>query len=167
MPFPSVSPALARALAAREYLDPTPVQAAVLQPETAGRDLVVSAQTGSGKTVAYGLAFAPTVLGDDDVFPARSGAPLALIIAPTRELAMQVHAELSWLYAEAGAKIVSCVGGMDARGERRLRMPYQLNPECTSPCRCATRFPRLLVKTKKCFSLCAGPQSFAGQESLP
>jgi len=120
MPFPSVSPALARALAAREYLDPTPVQAAVLQPETAGRDLVVSAQTGSGKTVAYGLAFAPTVLGDDDVFPARSGAPLALIIAPTRELAMQVHAELSWLYAEAGAKIVSCVGGMDARGERRL-----------------------------------------------
>ena len=120
MNFPSVNPALSRALVAREYLEPTPVQSAVLQPETEGRDLVVSAQTGSGKTVAYGLAFAPTLLGTDENFPARSGAPLALIIAPTRELAMQVHAELSWLYAEAGAKIVSCVGGMDARGERRL-----------------------------------------------
>ena len=120
MNFPSVNPALARALAAREYLEPTPVQAAVLQAGTDGRDLVVSAQTGSGKTVAYGLAFAPTLLGSEELFPARSGAPLALIIAPTRELAMQVHAELSWLYAETGAKIVSCVGGMDARGERRL-----------------------------------------------
>lgn len=120
MNFPSVNPALARALVARDYLEPTPVQAAVLQPNTEGRDLVVSAQTGSGKTVAYGLAFAPTLLGTDELFSTRSGAPLALIIAPTRELAMQVHAELSWLYAEAGAKIVSCVGGMDARGERRL-----------------------------------------------
>ena len=120
MNFPSVNPALSRALVARDYLEPTPVQSAVLQPETEGRDLVVSAQTGSGKTVAYGLAFAPTLLGTEELFPARSGAPLALIIAPTRELAMQVHAELSWLYAETGAKIVSCVGGMDARGERRL-----------------------------------------------
>jgi ATP-dependent RNA helicase DeaD len=118
MNFPSVNPALARALAAREYLDPTPVQAAVLQPETAGRDLLVSAQTGSGKTVAYGLALAPTLLGTEESF-ARPAAPLALIIAPTRELAMQVHAELTWLYAETAARIVSCVGGMDARTERR------------------------------------------------
>ena len=120
MNFPSVNPALARTLAAREYLEPTAVQAAVLQPETEGRDLLVSAQTGSGKTVAYGLAFAPTLLGTDEKFPARSGAPLALIIAPTRELAMQVQAELTWLYADTGAKIVCCVGGMDARAERRL-----------------------------------------------
>ena len=120
MNFPSVNPALARTLAAREYLEPTAVQAAVLQPETEGRDLLVSAQTGSGKTVAYGLAFAPTLLGADERFPARSGAPLALIIAPTRELAMQVQAELTWLYADTGAKIVCCVGGMDARAERRL-----------------------------------------------
>ncbi|MEI7711757.1 MAG: DEAD/DEAH box helicase [Rhodospirillales bacterium] len=120
MNFPSVNPALARTLVAREYLEPTAVQAAVLQPETAGRDLLVSAQTGSGKTVAYGLAFAPTLLGADERFPARSGAPLALIIAPTRELAMQVQAELTWLYADTGAKIVCCVGGMDARAERRL-----------------------------------------------
>jgi len=118
MPFPVIHPALDRALAERNYLEPTPVQEAVLQPEAAGRDLLVSAQTGSGKTVAFGLAFAETILGDAERFP-RAGAPLALIIAPTRELAMQVHGELSWLYAPAGARIVSCVGGMDARREAR------------------------------------------------
>lgn len=50
------SPGLARALAERDYRDPTPVQNAVLKEEIQGRDLLVSAQTGSGKTVAYGLA---------------------------------------------------------------------------------------------------------------
>ena len=119
MSFPPTNPALARALAARDYLEPTSVQSAVLQPETDGRDLLVSAQTGSGKTVAYGLAFGPTLLGDSETFPLSSGAPLALIIAPTRELAMQVHGELTWLYAETGARILSCVGGMDASRERR------------------------------------------------
>jgi ATP-dependent RNA helicase DeaD len=118
MPFPAIHPALDRALAERNYLEPTPVQEAVLQPEAAGRDLLVSAQTGSGKTVAFGLAFAATILGEADRFP-WAAAPLALVIAPTRELAMQVHGELSWLYAPAGARIVSCVGGMDARREAR------------------------------------------------
>ena len=45
--------------------------------------------------------------------------PLALVVAPTRELALQVKRELTWLYGEAGGKIVSCVGGMDSRDERR------------------------------------------------
>ncbi len=118
MPFPATNPALDRALLDRGYLEPTPVQQAVLEAEAAGRDLLVSAQTGSGKTVAFGLAFAETILGTAERLP-RAGAPLALIIAPTRELAMQVHGELSWLYAEAGARVVSCVGGMDARREAR------------------------------------------------
>jgi ATP-dependent RNA helicase DeaD len=93
------------------------VQEAVLQPDLAGRDLLVSAQTGSGKTVAFGLAFASTLLAADSVPP--PGAPLALVIAPTRELAMQVQGELAWLYAGAGAQVVACVGGMDARREQR------------------------------------------------
>ena len=116
MPFPPIDPALDQALSARDYREPTSVQSAVLQPEAAGRDLLVSAQTGSGKTVAFGLAFAPTIMDEGHLPP--PGLPLALIIAPTRELALQVHAELSWLYA--GARIVSCVGGMDARREARV-----------------------------------------------
>ena len=118
MPFPTVHPALARALAAQGYAEPTPVQAAVLADEAAGRDLLVSAQTGSGKTVAFGLAAGPTLLGEADKL-AYSVAPLALVIAPTRELAIQVNTELSWLYKDAGAIVVSCVGGMDPRREQR------------------------------------------------
>jgi len=64
MPFPAVHPALDRALINKGYAEPTPVQAAVLEAEHADRDLLVSAQTGSGKTVAFGLAAAPTLLGD-------------------------------------------------------------------------------------------------------
>lgn len=109
---------LARALAAKGYETLTPVQSAIIEDETAGRDLLVSAQTGSGKTVAFGMAIAPTLLGDADRFT-EVGAPLALVIAPTRELALQVQRELDWLYAEAGARTASCVGGMDARTERR------------------------------------------------
>ena len=120
MSFPTdLNPALARALAAHDYAEPTAVQSAVLAPEAAGRDLLVSAQTGSGKTVAFGLAIAPTILGDAERFPPPA-APLALVIAPTRELAMQVKAELMWLYAETGARIASCVGGMDSRAEQRV-----------------------------------------------
>jgi ATP-dependent RNA helicase DeaD len=117
MAFPNTHPALAAALAAQGYQEPTAVQAAVLEAP-AGADLLVSAQTGSGKTVAFGLAAASELLGEAASFDA-AGAPLALIIAPTRELALQVSRELGWLYAEAGARIATCVGGMDARREQR------------------------------------------------
>ena len=117
--FFSTNPSLARALAERAYSDPTPVQAAVLEPEAADRDLLVSAQTGSGKTVAYGLAIASTILGEVASL-GQPGAPVALIVAPTRELALQVQRELAWLYQHARARVVSCVGGMDPRQERRV-----------------------------------------------
>ena len=118
MSFPATHPALSRALAEREYTTPTPVQKAVVEPEAEGRDLLVSAQTGSGKTIAFGMALAETLLEGADTF-GPAGDPLALIIAPTRELALQVQRELAWLYHYAGARIVSCVGGMDPGRERR------------------------------------------------
>jgi ATP-dependent RNA helicase DeaD len=109
---------LASALEKRGYSQLTPVQEAVLSPDFAGRDALVSARTGSGKTVAFGLAIAPDLLRDSKHFgPAE--APLALAIAPTRELAMQVARELEWLYGEAGSVMATCVGGMDMRKERR------------------------------------------------
>ncbi len=116
--FPAGHP-LTRALTERDYTDPTAVQTAVLEPGAKGRDLLVSAQTGSGKTVAYGLAIADTLLGDAFVLEP-AAEPLALIVAPTRELALQVHRELSWLYQHAGGRVVSCVGGMDPRAEQRM-----------------------------------------------
>ena len=114
--FAAAHPALGRALAARAYVEPTPVQAAVLAAD-ADRDLLVSAQTGSGKTVAFGLAIAPRLLGDAERVAA-AGAPRVLVVAPTRELALQVQRELEWLYAETGARIATCVGGMDPRREQ-------------------------------------------------
>ncbi len=118
MTFLTTSPPLARALAERNYDSPTPVQTAVLAIAAAGRDLLVSAQTGSGKTVAYGLAIAKNLVGSAERFE-RAAAPLALIVAPTRELALQVQRELAWLYQYADARVVSCVGGMDPRREQR------------------------------------------------
>ncbi|MBP0482736.1 DEAD/DEAH box helicase [Sagittula salina] len=108
---------LHEALTERGYTTLTDVQEAVAAPELAERDLLVSARTGSGKTVGFGLAIAPTLLKDGALPP--PAAPLALVVAPTRELALQVQRELSWLYEKTGALVVSCIGGMDARSERR------------------------------------------------
>ncbi|TQS71652.1 DEAD/DEAH box helicase [Rhodobacteraceae bacterium] len=110
-------PALARALEKKGYETLTPVQEAVGDPALGEKDLLVSAQTGSGKTVAFGLAMAAQLLSNGRAAPA--GAPQALVIAPTRELALQVKREFVWLYAEAGLVIAEAVGGMDARAERR------------------------------------------------
>ena len=118
MTFSPTSPHLSRALAVRNYTELTPVQAGVLTEAAFGRDLLVSAQTGSGKTVAYGLAIAKELLGTADRFE-RGAKPAALIVAPTRELALQVQRELTWLYEFTGARVVSCVGGMDPRREQR------------------------------------------------
>ncbi len=111
-------PPLSEALAERGYVNLTPVQEAVIAPGLQGADLLVSAQTGSGKTVGFGLAIAPTLLGEATAF-GPAAAPLALVVAPTRELAFQVMRELRWLYARTGAVVASCVGGMDIRQERR------------------------------------------------
>ena len=109
---------LADALEGRGYTSLTAVQEAVTDSETIGKDLLVSAQTGSGKTLGFGLAIAPGLLGNSDHFE-RADAPLALVIAPTRELALQVKRELAWLFEKAGAVVASTVGGMDMRDERR------------------------------------------------
>lgn len=122
MPFPAVHPALDRALAARGYAEPTSVQLAVIEadanPDRPHADMLVSAQTGSGKTVAFGLGMASTLLNGAERFE-RADKPMALVIAPTRELAIQIVREFEWLYAETGARIVQCVGGMSVRDEQR------------------------------------------------
>lgn len=110
--------ALAKALEEKGYTSLTAVQEAVTSDELTGKDLLVSAQTGSGKTLGFGLAIAPGIFGEAETF-GRAEAPLALVITPTRELALQVKRELSWLFAPAGASLASTVGGMDMRDERR------------------------------------------------
>ncbi len=118
----ALGPALSTALSQKGYTTLTPVQKAVLDPALSGRDLRITSQTGSGKTVAIGLALR------DFVEPAEGGAgsapgvparPRALVVTPTRELAKQVEEELSWLFAPQGVRVVSVTGGASYRDERR------------------------------------------------
>ncbi len=89
------------------------------QPEALDRDLLVSAQTGSGKTVAYGLAMASHLLGDAERFDAPR-EPLALDHRPDPRAGPpgQPRADLA-LWPGRRAAIASCVGGMDPRREQR------------------------------------------------
>lgn len=119
MALPShIPPALGQALEKKGYADLTEVQGAVIASDAADKDMLVSAQTGSGKTVAFGLAIAPTLLSGLEKLQFTS-VPLALVVAPTRELALQVQRELNWLFGDAEGRITSCVGGMDPRAERK------------------------------------------------
>ena len=116
--FTGLPGTLSKALENKGYNSLTPVQQAVSDNALMGRDLLVSAQTGSGKTVGFGLAMAGDILDETGKF-GRPAAPLAIVIAPTRELALQVRREFDWLFADAGIVTASAVGGMDARTERR------------------------------------------------
>ncbi len=110
--------ALAEAMIHKGYDKLTPVQEEVIKKNYSGLDLLVSAQTGSGKTIAFGFSIVENILGKDNYFK-KSKLPQALIIVPTRELALQVKNELTWLLDSCKAKTISCVGGMDIRAEKR------------------------------------------------
>jgi ATP-dependent RNA helicase DeaD len=116
-PFQGVPALLADAMRARGFAALTSVQRSVLDSESSGRDLRISSQTGSGKTAALGLALASHFLGSDARRDRRG--PSALVIAPTRELAVQVADELRWLYQGiAGLQIVVLTGGAHIGRER-------------------------------------------------
>jgi ATP-dependent RNA helicase DeaD len=114
-PFSAVPAPLDRALLERGFTSLTPVQQAVLETGCAGRDLRISSQTGSGKTVALGMALAPGLAE-----PGAGNGPDVLIIVPTRELATQVCGELDWLLAGLeGVSLASVTGGTPVHLDRR------------------------------------------------
>ena len=133
---------------------PPPSRPPCIEPEAAGRDLIVSAQTGSGKTVAFGLAMAAELLGEDGD-AAAADAPLALVIAPTRELALQVSRELMWLYAKAGARIATCVGGMDASQGAPRAQPRRAHRRRHARAACATISNAARSTCRRCGSPCS------------
>jgi ATP-dependent RNA helicase DeaD len=113
-----LEPAFSAAFAKKGYDALTTVQTKVLDPALDGRDLRITSQTGSGKTVAIGLAIRKEVA---EASPAKKGIarPKALVVAPTRELARQVEEELTWLYEGIGARVASATGGASYRDELR------------------------------------------------
>jgi ATP-dependent RNA helicase RhlE len=84
----ALSQPIHRALAAEQYLQPTPIQAQAIPPLLAGRDLLGIAQTGTGKTAAFALPMLQRLSSSTP--PRRRGEVRALVLAPTRELALQI-----------------------------------------------------------------------------
>ncbi len=109
---------LGETLRAQGFESLTAVQSAVLAADAQGRDLRVSSQTGSGKTVAVGLAVA-TDVDTHRRQGARFAAPHVLVIAPTRELAQQLGREMGWLFEPLDGRVVAVTGGTNPMEERR------------------------------------------------
>ena len=100
----ALSPEIRRALADRGYTHPTPVQAQAFDPVMQGKDLIVRSKTGTGKTAAFGLPLLEKMDPEDK-------AVRALVLCPTRELALQVAAELSDLGKHKGVRVSAIYGG--------------------------------------------------------
>jgi superfamily II DNA/RNA helicase len=106
-------PELVSRLTAHGIAEPFSIQAATLPDTLAGRDVCGAAPAGSGKTIAFGLTLAMRVR------PGKPRRPRALVLVPTRELASQVHDELSWLIADDARRVVAVYGGIGYGAQRQ------------------------------------------------
>src|SRR5690349_4947699 len=100
-----VAPALADVLLSQGIAEPFAIQALTIQDALAGRDVCGKAKTGSGKTLAFGI---PLLMR---ATRAESGRPTALVLVPTRELAVQVHKVLEPLGEAVGVRVGAFYGG--------------------------------------------------------
>ncbi len=111
-------PALMQSIAEQNFRFCTPIQAEILPHTLAGKDAAGQAQTGTGKTAAFLLTIMQHALKNP--LPVRKpGTPRALVLAPTRELVMQIHKDAVLLGAHAGFKSVAVFGGMDHEKQKR------------------------------------------------
>ncbi len=105
----------------------TPIQALTLAPLLEGRDLAGKAQTGTGKTAAFLVAVFTRLLSVPEPENRKNGECRALVLAPTRELAMQIYKDAGVLGAYTGLKMALVFGGMDYRKQmRELEQPIDL-----------------------------------------
>src|SRR5260221_10629511 len=105
----SLSSALKTNLARNGFVEPTPVQAQAIPAALAGRDVVATAQTGTGKTLAFVLPMLESLIAK----PAAGVS--AVILSPTRELALQINDAFAQLAMGSGIRSAAVVGGMNER----------------------------------------------------
>jgi ATP-dependent RNA helicase RhlB len=108
-----------RALDGHNFKMTTPIQARLLPVALAGRDAAGRAQTGTGKTAAFLIAIFARMLNNPLPEPRKIGVPRALILAPTRELAMQIRHDALEIAEHAGLHTVAVFGGMDFDKQQR------------------------------------------------
>jgi superfamily II DNA/RNA helicase len=114
-----VSARIVRALAERDITTPFPIQAKVLRDALAGRDVLAKAPTGSGKTIAFAIPIVERVDAGDR-------RPAAVVLVPTRELALQVTGELEAL-APKGLEVATVYGGVPVHAQaKRARSAHVL-----------------------------------------
>jgi ATP-dependent RNA helicase RhlE len=107
----SLQPVLQANLAANGFVEPTPVQAEAIPPALAGSDVVATAQTGTGKTLAFVLPLLNTLSEK------RTKGIRALILSPTRELALQIHETFAKLAINTGIRAAIAVGGLNENAQ--------------------------------------------------
>ena len=107
-----LSEELRRGIADKGYTSPTPVQAAVLAPILAGKDLIVRSKTGTGKTAAFGIPLLERI-------PIGTKHVAAVVLCNTRELALQVSQEIAELGKHKGIEVVAIYGGASAEEQMR------------------------------------------------
>ncbi|MFO1533775.1 MAG: DEAD/DEAH box helicase, partial [Thermoplasmatota archaeon] len=105
-----ISPGTLDAIAAMGYETPSPIQGQAIPPFLQGRDILAQARTGTGKTAAFGIPIVEAARGLPDA--GRQGAVVALVLVPTRELALQVTEELSQIAKGARIRVVPIYGGV-------------------------------------------------------
>ena len=109
---PRLTLAMRDAIARAGYSTPTPIQVQVIGPILEGRDLIGCAQTGTGKTAAFAIPTIDLLVGADSRLAKLGGAgPRALVLAPTRELALQTAETFDMLGRAQGVKTVVLIGG--------------------------------------------------------
>ena len=109
----NLEPQLKQAIDALGFKEMTPIQAKVLQYTLAGHDAIGRAQTGTGKTAAFLISIINDLLKNPIQHQRFRGEPRALILAPTRELAIQIESDAKELTKFAGLNVVTLVGGVD------------------------------------------------------
>ena len=116
------TPVLRKNLTGHKFVTPTAIQAQAIPPAILGHDVVATAQTGTGKTLAFALPILESLLSK----PLTAG-PQALVLSPTRELAMQIHETFSLMSKGTGIRAAVVVGGMSESGQlKSLRQGAQI-----------------------------------------
>ena len=96
------------------FVQPTPIQELAIEPALAGRDLVATAQTGTGKTLAFVLPILQHISTGASQPGAQAGIK-AIVLSPTRELAIQIHETFAKMAAGTGVRAAVAVGGLSER----------------------------------------------------
>lgn len=110
---------LMRGIADLEFKYCTPIQAATIEHALQGRDIIGKAQTGTGKTASFLVGIITDLLDYPYTHKRKLAEPRALIIAPTRELALQIAADAEQLSKYTSLHVVSMVGGVDYAKQRK------------------------------------------------